>query len=51
MVKQSKDALHWADATAERIVRQRGEPGPALCMQHSIGVDLAGPALCHRAEG
>ena len=25
MAKQSKDALHWADATAKRIVRQRGE--------------------------
>ena len=25
MAKQSKEAHHWADATAERIVRQRGE--------------------------
>ena len=25
MAKQSKEARHWADATAERIVRQRGE--------------------------
>ena len=25
MAKQSKQAHHWADATAERIVRQRGE--------------------------
>ena len=25
MAKQSKATQHWADATAERIVRQRGE--------------------------